>query len=41
MQAAQHNILLKGYFNKKTKAKEKTARDAEEKKEEEQKATDN
>ena len=35
MKAAQHNFLLKGYFNKKAKAAEKLKKEAEEKKEEE------
>ncbi len=37
MQAAKHNFLLKGFFNKKAKAAEKRKKDAEEKKIEEQK----
>ena len=32
MEAAEHNFLLKGYFNKKTKAEEKKKKDVEEKK---------
>lgn len=40
MEAAQHNILLKGYFNKKARAAEKIVQDTLEKKTEEQKAID-
>lgn len=29
MEAAKHNILLRGFFNKQTKAAEKVAADAE------------
>jgi phospholipid/cholesterol/gamma-HCH transport system substrate-binding protein len=38
MEAAKHNILLKGYFNKKTKEEEKVKKDSISKAEEEQKA---
>lgn len=34
MEAAKHNFLLKGYYNKKAKAEEKKKEDAEDKKEE-------
>ena len=37
MQAAQHNILLRGYFNKKQKAAEKLKKEQEEKKAKEEK----
>jgi phospholipid/cholesterol/gamma-HCH transport system substrate-binding protein len=37
MEAAKHNILLKGYFNKKKRASEKKKEDAEKNKREEQK----
>jgi len=40
MQAAKHNIFLKGYFNKKAKATQKLKDDAEEKKVKEQKLKD-
>ncbi|MBK7849688.1 MAG: MCE family protein [Bacteroidetes bacterium] len=38
MQAAQHNILLRGYFNKKQKAAEKLKKEQEEKKAKEEKS---
>ena len=37
MEAAKHNILLRGYFNKKAKEVEKKKKDTEEKKQEEKK----
>jgi phospholipid/cholesterol/gamma-HCH transport system substrate-binding protein len=37
MEAAKHNILLKGYFNKKKRAAEKKKQEEENKKLEEQK----
>jgi phospholipid/cholesterol/gamma-HCH transport system substrate-binding protein len=40
MQAAQHSILLKGFFNKKARAAEKMKKDSLENKAEEQKAID-
>ena len=40
MQAVKHNFLLKGYFNKKTKAVDKSKKEAADKKVKEQKVID-